>query len=73
MEVKFLKDGQVHKVDQGRNHFIDGKCVNVKQFELDSIGDTIPEYAQEDVIVGEVVVYGFVPHTFDEDGKFVRL
>ncbi len=39
--------GDVHTIDQGGNHFINGKLVNPKSYESRDIGDTLNEYVVE--------------------------
>lgn len=78
--IKFKHEGDIHIVDNGMNHFINGRCVNPLEDSTDNIGSTLTSIDDAEVETlpwSNVVVTGYVPHRIelDDDGNevFVRL
>jgi len=70
MTEYFKFNGDNHRIDNGGNHFVNGKCVNPKEYEGE-IGDTHP--TEDDFVDPAITITGFVPHTIklDKNGKQV--
>jgi len=70
MTEYFKFNGDNHRIDNGGNHFVNGKCVNPKEYEGE-IGDTYP--TEDDVVDPAITITGFVPYTIklDKNGKQV--
>ena len=64
----FKSNGQNSRIDEGGNHFVNGKCVNPKSYE-GNIRDTYPEVKDR---LPAITKAGFVPHKIVED-KFVLI
>lgn len=68
MKTQYFKvGGENHMIDDGRNHFVDGVCVNPLDGE-GNIGDTHPSLDSREPAIN---VTGFVPIvvTFDKKGN----
>lgn len=63
-----LVDNQnnVHSIDNGNNHFINGKCVNPKSWESTPIGATLKEHKD---LKSLSLALGHVPNFTYNQGK----
>ena len=55
-------DGNVHKFDVGNNHFVNGKCVNPKSWDVTPIGEVTEElFDSWTELPSKVQITGHVP------------
>jgi hypothetical protein len=55
-------DGDIHKFDRGFNHFVNGKCVNPKSWDVTPIGNDFADVVEEcPVVPNEAQITGHVP------------